>query len=96
MIKYNSEISTFINLGDSDSELSALEHFWSNLTPTVRYNLDWTFYANHPNLDLVLSRGSTLAADARKEPVDKPRDFMDEDDVEMVRGLSILVKLRLT
>ena len=49
----------------------------------MRYNQFAHFFTSL-NLDLVLSRGSTLAADARKEPVDKPRDFMDEDDVEMV------------
>lgn len=53
------------------------QEFQEHQITTQKYMFDHT----------VLSRGSTLAADARKEPVDKPRDFMDEDDVEMVRAV---------
>ena len=35
----------------------------------------------------VLQRGSTLTGDRAKEPINKPRDFMDEADVEMVRTI---------
>lgn len=53
------------------------QEFQEHQITTQKYMFDHT----------VLSRGSTLAAEGRKEPVDKPRDFMDEDDVEMVRAV---------
>jgi len=54
------------------------QEFQEHQITTQKYMFDHT----------VLSRGSTLAAgESRKEPVDKPRDFMDEDDVEMVRAV---------
>jgi len=53
------------------------QEFQEHQITTQKYMFDHT----------VLSRGSTLAAEGRKAPVDKPRDFMDEDDVEMVRAV---------